>query len=513
MCDLNHKVHQLLGELDQPAMSTTAYDTAWLAQVPGETDATSHDFPRALEWLRDHQHGDGCWGSQLVHYHDRVICTLNALIALTEYGTEAGDGEAIRRGETALQRNALHLDRDAHETVGFELIAPTLLKQAQLLDLKLPYAELARYQSMRDEKLRLIPPSLIYSRSATTAHSLEFMGDELEFQRLDDLQEANGSFGHSPSATAYMVRQCQANDDAQRHFDDAAARRYLTSVSEVAGGAAMPLHSVEIFDTSWVLYNLELANYYAGLNGDLTAHLESLQQAWTNERGLGFSSDYSVPDLDDTAVVFKLLRRAGYSVDPSVFLNYERDTHFICFPFERNPSVGVNVHLLDALQTCPDWEHQPRMVEKILGFLRRSRVQNAYWHDKWHISPYYITSHAVIATLNCDKELARDAVQWMLKTQQPDGSWGFYQPTAEETAYCLQALVAYHREGEPLDWAALDRAAEFVYRHYQSEAFPAMWIDKALYTPEHIVRSTLISALSMYGALNRARQASKTLGG
>ncbi|HSD83742.1 MAG TPA: hypothetical protein VLG46_07780 [Anaerolineae bacterium] len=510
MYNLNYDAHKLLAELDRPAMSTTAYDTAWLAQVPNETEAASHDFPRALEWLRDQQHGAGCWGSQLVHYHDRVISTLNAVIALTEYGAEEGDAEAIRRGETSLQRNALHLDRDVYETVGFELILPTLLKKAQLLDLKLPYAELTRYQSLRDEKLRLIPPSFIYSRNATTAHSLEFLGDELEVQRLDDLQEANGSFGHSPSATAYLVSQCQANDTAQQHFDNAAARRYLTSVSNVTGGAAMPLHSVEIFDTSWVLYNLELANHYANLNGDLTARLESLRQAWTDKQGLGFSHDYSVPDLDDTAVVFKLLRRAGYAVDPTVFLNYERDGHFICFPFERNPSVGVNVHLLDALQTCPDWEHQPRMVEKILGFLRRSRLEDAYWHDKWHISPYYITSHAVIATMNCAKELAQDAVQWMLKTQRPDGSWGFYQPTAEETAYCLQALAAYQREGGSIEWGVLDRAAEFVYRHYQAEAFPAMWIDKALYTPEHIVRSTLISALSMYGALSRARRASKT---
>src|SRR5512143_2784909 len=192
MYDLTCEAHQLLGELDQPVMSTTAYDTAWLARVPNETDAASPDFPQALEWLRCHQHADGSWGSQLVHYHDRVICTLNALIALAEYGTAPEDADVIRRGERALRHYALHLARDADDTVGFELIVPTLLKRARQLELNLPYTVLDRYQAVRAEKLSLIPHPLIYSRHVTTTHSLEFMGDDLDLEHAADLQEANG---------------------------------------------------------------------------------------------------------------------------------------------------------------------------------------------------------------------------------------------------------------------------------------------------------------------------------
>ena len=491
MYDLTHDVHQLLGELDQPAMSITAYDTAWLARVPGETNATDHGFPDALAWLRQHQHADGSWGSRLVHYHDRVICTLNALLALAEYGTAATDAAAIRRGEISLRHNVAQLECDAHDTVGFELIVPTLLQQARRLGLQLPYTELDRYQAIREEKLRLIPRSLIYSRHVTTAHSLEFMGDDLDFRDIDDLQEANGSLGHSPSATAYLLNKLRTN---------IAARRYLIEVSALAGGAAMPAHPVEIFDISWALYNLELANYYAQLNGVLTARLSNLQQAWQDSCGVGFSREYSVQDLDDTAVVFKLLGHAGFLLDPAVLQVYERSTHFVCYQFERNPSVGAHVHLVEALDTCARSPEVDRMLTKALDFLRHSRIQNAYWFDKWHISPYYITSHAVIATLHHARELARDAITWILATQQPDGSWGYYRSTVEETAYCLQALVAYHREVEPIERAVLERAAEYVYSHYQETEHPAMWIEKALYTPDHIVKSALISALSMYEA-------------
>ena len=319
------------------------------------------------------------------------------------------------------------------------------------------------------------------------------MGNQLELERIDDLLEANGSLGHSPSATAYLLCQCQGHP---------ATRQYLAEVIGLGHDAAMPAHPVEIFDTSWVLYNLELANYYASLNGPLTTRLVDLSRAWVADRGVGFSREYSVPDLDDTAMVFKLLGRAGYSLDIAVFRQYERENHFACYSFERNPSVGVHVHLLEALSQYPQNSETRQMRQKILRFLHRSRLQGAYWFDKWLISPYYITSHAIIATLSCDPELARDAIDWMLSTQQADGSWGFYQPTAEETAYCLQALAIYHREAQRLDRAVLDRAAQFLAERYTQPDHPAMWIEKALYTPIHIVRSALISALSLYAALH-----------
>ena len=40
-----------------------------------------------------------------------------------------------------------------------------------------------------------------------------------------------------------------------------------------------------------------------------------------------------------------------------------------------------------------------------------------------------------------DDNLCQESVKWILKTQKSDGSWGFFGfSTAEETAYCLQAL-------------------------------------------------------------------------
>jgi halimadienyl-diphosphate synthase len=491
MYDIVGDARQLLEELDQKVMSNSAYDTAWVARV---TDGNGHSapvFPEAMEWLRQNQYPDGSWGGQIRYYHDRIISTLAAIIALVECGDRSKDAKAIQRGESYIHQNVGSLHQDPCETVGFELILPTLLDKARQLGLNLPYTRCARYSHIREAKLRKIPQQLLCSRRVTTTHSLEFMGDKLEMDRSADLQEENGSFGNSPAATAYVL---------SKGYESPAARQYLAETIQIGGGAAMPAYPTEIFVRSWVLYNLDLAGLLDELEDEARAHLDHLYLAWDPEQGVGFSRVYSVPDLDDTAVVFKLLCRAGYEVDPDVFGVYERDDHFVCYAYERNPSIGAHVHLLDALQACPEYGRQPGMLAKALDFYR-NQLYDAYWFDKWHISPYYMLSHAIIATVGCDDELAREAVSWIVDTQREDGTWGYFGSTAEETAYCLQALILYHREVDPLEPAVLYHPAQYLYRQYLSQNHPAMWIEKCLYTPPQIVRSAMLSALRMYETL------------
>lgn len=490
--DLEHDARQILNELDQMAMSSTAYDTAWVARVPSDNGYPNLAFPKTLNWLRLNQYPNGSWGAKFEYYHDLIISTLAAIVTLVKSGDCSRDAEAIRRGESYVRRNIQNLHRDPYETVGFELILPTLMQEARQLELDLPYDKCGKYDHLRRKKLQLIPLEMIYSREATTAHSLEFMGGELDVEQAGGIQEVNGSFGNSPSATAYFLALGQEN---------AAARQYLAEAVTVGGGVAMPLHPVEVFNKSWVLYNLDLAGLLGELKEEAKPHLDYLYQAWDDQRGIGFSRQYSVPDLDDTAVVFKLLRQAGYDVAPSVFTAFEKDSHFMCFPYERNPSMGVHVHLLDTLRICPDYEHQPRLVNKTLNFYR-TQIHNAGWFDKWHASPYYILCHAAIAVLGYDNELAGELVNCIIRAQRQDGSWGYFDSsTSEETAYCLQALLMYHKQAQPVDRAVIYHAAQYLYVHYQVQDYPPLWIDKCLYAPVAIVRSAILSALWMYETL------------
>lgn len=55
-----------------------------------------------------------------------------------------------------------------------------------------------------------------------------------------------------------------------------------------------------------------------------------------------------------------------------------------------------------------------------------------------------------------------ETVQWVIQTQRDDGSWGYYDKgTAEETAYCLQALILYRKRVGPVPGSILDKAYHY----------------------------------------------------
>ncbi len=162
----------------------------------------------ALEWLRRHQLPDGSWGTGYLRYHhDRMICTLAAMTALAKYG-RPDDRQRCQRAQLALKPLANGLLADPPgATIGFELIAPTLLSEAKALDLVDGYENdvLSQLSHYRAAKLASLPGGMI-NRFVTVAFSVEMAGpDELRLLDIDRLQESNGSVGHSPSATAYFA--------------------------------------------------------------------------------------------------------------------------------------------------------------------------------------------------------------------------------------------------------------------------------------------------------------------
>jgi halimadienyl-diphosphate synthase len=135
-------------------------------------------------------------------------------------------------------------------------------------------------------------------------------------------------------------------------------------------------------------------------------------------------------------------------------------------------------------------------VQKIIHFLHKSKGHNHYWVDKWHISPYYTTAHAVIACAGVANELVEDAVQWILETQNTDGSWGAYLPTAEETAYAIQALWVWNEKVARVPRGALQDGVRWLKEH-MDPPYPPLWIGKCLYSPSLVIRSAVISALAL----------------
>ncbi len=491
----------------RPGIAGGAYDTAWLASVAQPGTGHVSRFPTALQWLVEHQHPDGSWGGVIRYEHDRVLSTLAALPPLAAFGRRAADRNCVRRGVRYLWQYGHLLAGEPVELVGFELLLPALIERARAAGIPVPphldiYAEKSRH------KLSLLSSTAIYSPTSTATHSLEFLGDSADPAGLRAAQAPNGSLGNSPAATAFFAMRGA----------DARALAYLDACLAHGGGAMAPvLHPCERYELLWSAYHLWLAGVpvgalvseeeRAGLLGGLASG------------GVSLSESFPIADADDTAVALMLLHDDGEAVDARVLEQFRlADGTFASFPYERHGSVGVNVHVLHAAALLPAFPDRERTIIRLLDYLAAEQRGGLYWIDKWHISPYYATTHAIRVLDDVPsgfsqsaQTMAARAREWLRQTQNSDGSWGFYGcATAEETAYAVLALAS-----EPDTQGKHDRQRSLAGLRWLARTDQApldatpLWIDKCLYTPPLVVEAVIAAARLTYG--HRSSAASQRL--
>jgi halimadienyl-diphosphate synthase len=487
---MNDLLTKLIEEIGPGHMGSTAYDSAWVARL-GEIDWALSS--RALAWLAENQLPDGSWGAPApMYYHDRVLCTLAAMIALTYRGRRGQDKIQIENGKLALERfvsgatQGLQADPNG-ATVGFEMIAPTLAAEAEKLGIIKRQGDriLGRLSRQRAKKLAYLKDNMI-SRHVTIAFSAEMAGtDGKHMLDIRNLQEGNGSVGLSPSATAYFATYIKRGDEA--------SLKYLHNVAKSDGG--MPnVSPFDVFEIAWSLWNLSL-NPNLEITPKLKPHIDFLSKAWEPRRGVSFATDYTVKDSDDTVITYSALLRFGIEKDLASVLAYEEKDHFRCFDLEVNPSISANIHILDALRQA-GLNQKNSSIQKIFQFLRKTKTEDLYWVDKWHASAYYPTAHAIIACAGFENDLVIKSVEWLLKTQNSNGSWGTYIPTAEETAYAMQALWVWNQKAARVPRSVFKNGARGLLENLE-RPYPPLWIGKCLYNPSLVIRSAVVSALAL----------------
>ena len=483
-------IPKLIDEIGPGHMGSTAYDTAWAARL-GEIDWDLSS--QALNWLAENQLPDGSWGAAApMYYHDRVLCTLAAMIALSYRGRRGQDKVQIEKGKLALERivsgatQGLQADPNG-ATVGFEMIAPTLAVEAEKLGIIKKQGDriLGRLSRQRAKKLSYLKDNMI-SRQVTIAFSAEMAGtDGKHMLDIENLQESNGSVGLSPSATAYFATYIKRGDEASLN--------YLRNTVKSDGGLPN-VAPFDVFEIAWSLWNLGFIPDQQ-VTEKLKPHIDFLSRAWEPRRGVSFATNYSVKDSDDSVITYSTLLRFGIEKDLASVLAYEERDHFRCFDLEVNPSISANIHILHALRQA-GLNQKNSSVQKIIHFLKKAKGDQHFWVDKWHSSAYYPTAHAIIACAGFADDLVADAVEWILKSQNANGSWGTYIPTAEETAYALQSLWSWNEKVARIPTAVF-RNGERWLQEYLDPPYPPLWIGKCLYNPRLVIRSAVISALAL----------------
>ena len=469
-------------------ISVSVYDTAWSAW----------HYPDALAWLLEQQHPNGSWGAELDYHHDRVITTLAAINVIAAKCTTAADLERVDAGIKYIEQAIPRLREDAYETVGFELLLPGLLNMARNQGLKVQGIDLLMgpQLALYKEKINLVSKA-IYSPHFPVGFSLEFLGTEFldgEAVQKQKLRSSNGSIHNSPAATAF----------ADVSLKSEAGRDYLDTLRTRYEGKMPAFAPFEIFESAWALHNLSLGTDITQLEA-ARPFIEQLKKAW-NPKGLSFSSNLSFSDLDDTALAFRLLHLFGEKVDPAGLEFFEAEKHFRCYPLERNISIDVHLHIIHALRDAHEFPRRAEMLAKAVNALR-SKPANDFITDKWHVSPYYSTGHAIVALTGLADDLIEKHVAWLLKTQREDGSWTYYpelpKAAIEETIYgvmALQSLYEHKKDGALLD--RIEKGVAYLKENYTCpEELPRLWITKVLYNPYHIVESAVLAVFARYERL------------
>jgi halimadienyl-diphosphate synthase len=483
--ELVDEARNLLGSLGEGSMSQSAYDTAWVARIPNPHNPEEPLFQASYDWLLQNQRSDGSWGAQIPFAHDRVMSTLAGLltVATTSYRRQESD-IAARRAIVYLNQERPSLREDPAETVGFELILPELIRQAQLLGLRLPYDDWAFVEEIKADKLKRIPPIAVYGGPTPLSHSLEYLGDRLISPLVSRARSANGSYGGSPSASAYVVM----------HTGDANARQYLERLASLETFPAFTyLHPFENFERAWVLDALQPL---AADLPEMRSITDSLRAAWT-PIGMAWSKECEIPDADDTAAALSLFAADGHP-GTNVLELYETPDCFQTFIFERNASNTTNAHVLSAIRRYQTSAERRRMAIKIVQYLEKTSIGRQYWYDKWHASAFYATCCSISALSGVSIESTRLAVEWVLGEQHENGSWGVSGGTKEETAWALWALAdasSLDPAMRALAWDAVDSGTSYLGERFGDLDYEALWIGKSLYTPYHVVRAAIIGAL------------------
>src|SRR3989338_8554862 len=440
---LIQKIKQTLKQVGTSQMSQSPYDLGWLLRLPagrhGLPDPKNPKkprYPQIIFWLEKLQHKDGSWGGAIPFAHDRVISTLSVIAGLSRWPLDKIWRGRIAKAIKAVEINSKKLLKEPEATVAFELLFPKLLNDCEKagVKIKIPARVLNYYSKLKKEKLSKLPIEAATKQPTTLLHALEALDDNIDFRLFAKFQSPGGSFGCSPASTAFMLAKGLGGPKAERYLDALVKKRVVP-----------PVQPIDLFERAWCLFPIYLFGLENYFSRELKPHIKYLQKYWT-DNGVGWSIDLPVSDLDDTSLVFYVLQKN-------------------------------------------------KKKRKIINYLSRAQTNQGFWNDKWHISPYYATSRAILALAGYPETepMVNKATQWILKTQHKNGLWGFGKGTVEETAYALSALHCINQDinGE-LKKAFIKGAMAL--RRNKRENSAQMWIEKSLFAPTNINKFFIIGA-------------------
>ncbi|KAK6268819.1 hypothetical protein QUC31_012979 [Theobroma cacao] len=353
-------------------VSPSAYDTAWLAMIPADSNSqpcSAPMFKDCLDWVLNNQTEEGYWGERDAHGNptiESLPATLACLIALKKWNVGI---ENVERGLTFIQANVEKLHKRNHNRFPrwFTIVFPEMIEFARTIGLQIDFSNHSqkllidifseRQKIFKIEELTDSSYPLLLSYLEALPSFYAINEEDITMHLSDD-----GSLFQSPSATAraFMAtgnKQCLA---------------YLQSLVRRCGNGVPPTYPMDED-----LIKLGLANQLErlGLAEHFTQQIEDiLTQVYRNynkQESLAKPSHGTsiATQLYKDSLAFRLLRMHGYNMSPwsfCWFLNNQEVLDHIGKNNEYFSSVMLNVYRATDLMFPGEYE-----LEEARSFSRK----------------------------------------------------------------------------------------------------------------------------------------------
>ncbi|OMP02590.1 hypothetical protein CCACVL1_02754 [Corchorus capsularis] len=369
-------IKAMLGSMEDGEISSSAYDTTWVALIEDVNGSGNPQFPSSLEWIANNQLPDGSWGDrQIFLAHDRLINTLACVIALKKWDVHQ---EKCQKGVCFFNENISKLGKEnaEHMLIGFEVAFPSLLQLARSLNIEVAYDSpvFQDIYARRSQKLTRIPKEIMHNVPTTLLHSLEGMLG-LDWEKLLKLQCKDGSFLSSPSSTAFALMQTK----------DENCLTYLNKTVQRFNGGVPTAYPVDLFEHLWSVDRLQRLGISRYFQPEIKECLDYVYRYWT-EDGICWARNTRPHEIDDTAMGFRILRLHGYEVSADVLRHFEKGGEFFCIVGQSNQAVTGIFSLFRASQVMFSGDKILEDAKRFSSNFLREKQASGQLFDKWIIS-------------------------------------------------------------------------------------------------------------------------------
>ncbi|KAL2495085.1 geranyllinalool synthase [Forsythia ovata] len=303
-----------------PFVSSSAYDTAWLAMIPVDPRKQNCPmFKNCLNWILENQNEDGFWGE--TNYEglptiDTLPATLACMVALQTWNVgqeniEKGLAFVHSKAEILLKINYQNFPR------WFVIVFPTMIALAQAAGLELVFPQgpkgviadiffkrqqILKTEELVDETQYCDLPLLAYLESLPSTYNVHQ-------KEIVKYLSNDGSLFQSPSATAYAF---MATGNVK-------CRRYLMSLVQNCPNGGVPGKypmDEELIKLCMVdhIQRLGLAEHF---NEEIEKILAKIYRDQKNHKTKRGKTNILLPiKLYNDSLAFRLLRMQGYDVNP-----------------------------------------------------------------------------------------------------------------------------------------------------------------------------------------------------